>query len=78
LYLFKKKIIFNSVKFVATKKVQHYTPPPLLLLLLLDLGSGVDKIRIRDKYAGSATLMDHLQIDEEATYNEHNEKYEIL
>jgi hypothetical protein len=47
--------------------------PSLLLLFwdlgseIRDLGSGMDKIRIRCKHSGSATL-DHLQIDAEATY----------
>ncbi len=53
---------------------------PPLLLLLLESGirdPGWIKIRIRDKHSGSAKL-DHLQIYGEATYNEHNEKPEIL
>ncbi len=42
LYLFKNKIIFNFVKFMTTKKVEHQIPP-LLLLLLLDPGSDIGK-----------------------------------
>jgi hypothetical protein len=58
----KNKIIFNLVKFVATKKgltTNFFLPS--LLLLFLDPGSGIRdpgwiKIRIRDKHPGSATL----------------------
>jgi hypothetical protein len=58
---FKNKIIFNFVKFVATRKVMttiffH----PSLLLLFLNPGTEIRddylKIRIRDKNPGSATL----------------------
>jgi hypothetical protein len=63
---FQNKIIFNYVKFVATKKVGMTKKNfhPSLLLLFLDPGSeirdpGWAKIRIRDKYPGSATLEFH-------------------
>jgi hypothetical protein len=49
----KNKTVFNSIKFVATKKRQLFFHPPLLLLLL-DPGSGS---WIRNKPAGSATLL---------------------
>jgi hypothetical protein len=53
---FKNKIIYNFVKFVATKEDMttnffHSS----LLLLFLDSGSGMG--RIRDKHPGSATLI---------------------
>jgi hypothetical protein len=62
LQLFKNKIIFNFVRFVATKKVFFFHPS--LLLLLLDPGSEIRdwvKIRIRDKHhPGSTTLLFHI------------------
>jgi hypothetical protein len=58
LHLLKNKIIFKVVIFVATtKKVgQQILFHPSLFVA--DLGSGIDKIRIRirDKHSGSATL----------------------
>ncbi len=45
---FKNKIIFNVMKFVATKKGMTTIFSPSLLLLFLDPGSGWVKIRIRD------------------------------
>jgi hypothetical protein len=59
---FKNKIIYNFVKFVATKKGLTTIFPPSLLLLFLDPGSEIRdpewvKIRIRDKHPGSATLL---------------------
>ncbi len=60
---FKNKIIFNFVKFVATKKVwQRIFCHPSLLLLFLDPGSGMCKNQdpgsgIRDKHPGFATLV---------------------
>jgi hypothetical protein len=71
----KNKIIFNFVKFVATK--QGLTTNffhPSLLLLFLDPGSEIQdpgseirdpewlKIRIRDKHPGSATQFHSSQI----------------
>jgi hypothetical protein len=59
---FKNKIIFNFVRFVATKKsLTTYFFHPCLLLLSLDPGSEIRdpewvKIRIRGKHPGSATL----------------------
>jgi hypothetical protein len=59
----KNKIIFNFVKFVATKKgFRTNFFHPSLLLLFLDPGSEIRdpewvKIRIRDKHPGSATLI---------------------
>jgi hypothetical protein len=52
LYLFKNKIIYNFMIFVATKhgRTTKFFPPPHLVLLL-DPGSD-----IRDKHPGSATL----------------------
>jgi hypothetical protein len=57
---FKKSIIFNFVKFAATKKgMTTNFFSPLILLLFLDPGSeirdpGWVKFRIRDKHPGSA------------------------
>jgi hypothetical protein len=63
LHHFNNKIIFNFVKFVATKNsmTTHFFHPSLLLLFL-DPGSeirdpGWVKIRIRDKHPGTATLL---------------------
>jgi hypothetical protein len=62
---FKNKIIYNIVKFVATKKgMTTIVFHPSLLFPILDAGSGMGKnrdpgwvkIRVRDKQPGSATL----------------------
>jgi hypothetical protein len=55
----KNKIIFDFVKFVASKKGMINFFNPSLFLLFLDPGSEIRdglKIRIRDKHPGSATL----------------------
>jgi hypothetical protein len=56
--VFEIKIIYNLVKFMATKKMLDiYFFLPLLFVVV---GSGIrdgNKIRIRDKHPGSATLV---------------------
>jgi hypothetical protein len=61
-FLFKNKIIYNFIIFVATKNGRKKEIFPLLFFVMwLDPGSenrdpGWIKIRIRDKHRGSATL----------------------
>jgi hypothetical protein len=56
LYLFKNKIIFICMIFLATKKVgQHIFPPLCCCCWIRD--RGWIKTRIRDKHQGSATLV---------------------
>jgi hypothetical protein len=50
----KLNYFFNFVKFMATKKARKLIFSSLFLLLL-DLGPRGIKIRIQDKYPGSAT-----------------------
>ncbi len=48
------KIIFNFVKFIATKKVGQQILFPSSFLLLLHPGSGMEeKMRIRDEHPGT-------------------------
>jgi hypothetical protein len=60
---FKNKIIYIFVKFVATKKgmtTNLFSPlsfVPAFGSGIRDPGSGMGKIRIRDKHPGSATLL---------------------
>jgi hypothetical protein len=42
-------MIYNFVKFVATKKGKTKISPPPILLLLVYPGCKMDKIRIRDQ-----------------------------
>jgi hypothetical protein len=57
MYLFKNKIIFNSVKFVATKrdKTTQLFPLPSFVALI-KLGIREPRSEIRDNHPGSATL----------------------
>jgi hypothetical protein len=61
------------VKFVATKKGMTTNFSPSLLLLFLDTGSGMVKIRIRDKHHGSATLLEIFNQEVGPTVNANSE-----
>jgi hypothetical protein len=60
-YLFKNKIIFNFVIFVASKKVgQQIFSPGSSFVVVVEFGigdPGLIKIRIRDQHPVSATLV---------------------
>ncbi len=61
LYLFKNKIIFNFVQFLATKKERQLKklPPSLFCCYWIRVqGRKKIRLRIRNRHSGSATLME--------------------